>query len=268
MLLKSRFAALLLASPLVGAASCEPPPKTDAGPVECFFGTRGAEPEMELLLRTVDGGVDVLDEGDDVPLILPPQGGKVILVGFRARNVDLCDLATRASVHDSCTATEGNAGRVVGLEGRPIRLIPGDDGWAYPEKPETLTNWANVPMCPNNAFTRDLDGQPYMLRLRMIELGTGRATTIERTIVPVCAEPEALAECECTCDADYFLGADCAADGGPGADGDADDPAPGECPVPPVDGGPVSDAGPTDGGGDDGGAGDAGAPDAGTADAG
>ena len=225
--------------PLLGAV-CEPP-QPDAGPTECYFGERGAAPEMELAYRTVDGDAAVLRDGDEVPLILPPQGGKVLLVGFRARNVDLCDLALRASVHDTCTATDGNDGRVVGLEGRPVTLSPGDDGWAYPERPDTLNNWANIPACPNNAFTRDIDGQPYLLRVRMIERSTGRATTLDSTIVPACAEPEAFAECDCTCDGDYFLGAECGA-AGPGSDGDVSDPPPGECP------GVAGDAGAADAG--------------------
>ena len=239
-------ARILLLFPLLGAV-CDPP-QPDAGPrVECFVGERGAAPEMELAYRTVDGDVAVLADGGEVPLILPPQGGKVILVGFRARNVDLCDLAVRASVHDTCTATDGNDGRVVGLEGRPVTLIEGDDGWGVPEDPHTLNNWANIPLCPNNAFTRDIDGQPYLLRVRMIERSSGRATTSSATITPVCAEPEALAECDCTCDADYFLGAACG-DAGPGSDDDVNDPPPGACPVA--------------------GGGDAGVPDGGTTDAG
>jgi hypothetical protein len=237
---------------VVGAA-CEPP-VVDAGPeAGCagFFGDEDAEPVVELYQRTLDGGIVPIAEGGEVPLILPPQGGKVILVGVRAKNVDLCALSITAAVHDECTAVDGGFGRIVGREGRPLHLEAADDGWAYPIAPDTLTNWANVPMCPNTAFPRDMDGEPYLLRIRIVDGSvTPRRTALaEAHITPVCAEPRNLAECQCQCDKDYVLGQQCGddADGGRGDDGDVDDPPPGTCPRPPDDAGSPADAG--DGGG-------------------
>ncbi len=226
---------------VAGAASCEPV-KTDgpdAGfedafvPCEDFFGDEAQEAQVQLVYRTVDGGVAVMDENTEIPLLLPPQGGKVLLIGVRARNLDLCALGISTAIHDECTALDGGFGRIVGREGRPLRLVPSDDGWAYPDRPDTLTNFSNVPACPNSAFSRDIDGEPYLVRARLLDRSSlpQRDYIAEAHIIPVCAEPEHLGECTCQCDADFILGQECAElpDGGAGDDGDIGDPAPGAC---------------------------------------
>jgi hypothetical protein len=89
-----------------------------------FVGDMSAAAEIELRVLDAAGVASDVTDGARVPLILPPQGGKVIFAGVRARN--LCAGITQilGYVRDGTTSTSP----IVGLEGRPIRLIRGDDG--------------------------------------------------------------------------------------------------------------------------------------------
>src|SRR5687767_14346260 len=69
----------------------------------CVVGDLSAEPEVELVYRTVGGTMEALGDGTAVPLQTPPQGGKVIYVGVRVKNVDLCGASLQAAVRDPCT---------------------------------------------------------------------------------------------------------------------------------------------------------------------
>src|SRR5687768_4064252 len=105
---------------VLAGADCEVVPEADAGPAEpqppCIIGDESAEAEIVMVYRTVDGEVaDVVDNGE-VPLILPPQGGKVTLIGVRAKNVT-CSLQVFASVSNSFCG-----GNIFGLEGRVVDL--------------------------------------------------------------------------------------------------------------------------------------------------
>lgn len=185
-------------------------------PKSCFFGDPSAAPELSILLRQPDGNLVFAKEGSTAPLIKPPQLGKVIFVGARARNLDICGLKVTASLRDECT------GRILGLEGRPVTLQPDADGWAVPRNPLDIANFSNLPACPTAAATRDVEGESYLLRLR-VEDRKGRKAEAKLHVVPVCAEPEVEGECKCECDGHYILGEPCTAepDGGP---------APGTCP--------------------------------------
>jgi hypothetical protein len=198
------------------------PEPVDAGvepPVECFFGDPSEEPVAELVHR-VGIGAELLTEGGDVDMILPPQGGKVILVGVRAKNVNLCAVGVSAAVRDTCD------GGLLTREGRGISLVAGDDGWAYPANPDLLDNYANVAMCPNRASSRDIDGYPYEIEVRLTDQLTRKNVLLTMGIVPRCNEANVLAECECTCDNEYELGIDCSV-----PFDDSNDVLPGECPI-------------------------------------
>jgi hypothetical protein len=174
------------------------------------IGDRALDPEIELVFRTADGQLADLVAGGEVPLIQPPQGGKVVLVGVRARNVDGCGLQLTASLRDPCTD------RIIGLESRPVNLRAGADGWGEPSQPAELSDYANLAACPSAAAVHDIEGEPYLLRIR-VDDGDGREASAEAMIVPVCAEPELVDQCKCECSFDYVLGDPCVPeiDGGP-----------------------------------------------------
>ncbi len=105
-------AGLAIAVPLaLGGADCDIIPGEGEGegegeaPIECFYGDESAAPEGELVYRTVDEQMATLQDGQEVPMILPPQGGKVILVGARVRNMDLCSLQANGGLFASRSAS-------------------------------------------------------------------------------------------------------------------------------------------------------------------
>lgn len=223
---------VLLQALVVAGADCDVAPAVDAG-VEpepqppCIIGDENAEAEIVMVYRTVDGEVADLVDNGEVPLILPPQGGKVTLIGVRAKNVT-CRLLLNGSISNSLCG-----GNIIGLEGRAIDLEVREDGFGYPARADTLDNYANIPLCPNAASTRDADGQPYALQVRATEVRrldeeTARTHVMTATVTPVCAEPEIFEDCTCECDADLILNIDRAEQCPTIHDNDIE---PGTCPV-------------------------------------
>jgi hypothetical protein len=171
---------------------------------DCIIGDPEAEAEIVLVLRTPT--LDVIDvvDGGEVPLILPPQGGKVTLIGVRAKNVT-CRLLMNAGLFDDC------ANSFIGRDARPIELEEDADGFGMPALAKTLLNYANIPACPTFASRRDGEGQPYRLELRVTEQRREgeelpRTHVLGATVTPVCAEPDIEAHCLCECDEDFVLG--------------------------------------------------------------
>lgn len=196
-------------------ADCDSIDNPDGGPGEgegevvedCIIGDPDAPAdaaELALVYRTVDGQIADLADGDEVPLILPPQGGKVTLIGVKAKNVT-CRLLLNGGLSDSLCG-----GSIIGREGRPVELEEGEGGFGFPAAPDTLQNYVNIPVCPTFGSTRDGDGQPYVLELRATEArrqgeDTARTHVLSATVTPVCAEPDILEDCRCECDADLIL---------------------------------------------------------------
>lgn len=178
----------------------------------CEIVTGEGAPEVEILVRDIDGDVRVAEDMTPVDLMLPPQGGKVMLVAPRVRNMSGCSMRVTTSLRDECS------GRIIGLEARPLRFVPGTDGWAEPIDPHLVSNWSNVPTCPSAAADRNIAGEPYTLTVT-VEDDEGRSATASRTIIPTCAEPENLDRCSCECSANYRLGEACVIDEAPPAGG-------------------------------------------------
>ena len=174
----------------------------DDTPKECFVGDPAQAPVIEAVFRDVNNEMKPLAEGGEVPLILPPQGGKVMVVGVRAKNLDGCPITIATSIRDTCSAS------IIALENRPVTLEQTSDGWLAPVLPAELINYSNLPACPRANLERDVHDQPYVLTIRVEDKAGRKAeTTVE--IVPTCAEPEFMEQCLCECDDDYNLGQDC-----------------------------------------------------------
>ena len=198
-MLLSRGAAVALV--LIAACGGDDGP----APVSCPIGDRSQPIELVPVAwaGTLDPPVDLAD-GAVVPLRRPLQGGKVIFVGVRARNVDGCAARLTGALRDA------QNGEVVALEARPTRLVARADGWGVPEEP-FLASLANVAACPNADADRDLDGNPWRLELRLDEDG-GRSATVTVTIVPRCLQLDEQDECACECDSDFVIGGACPVD--------------------------------------------------------
>jgi hypothetical protein len=157
---------------------------------------------MEMVSRDMSGMVTRTATDAQVPLFAPPQGGWVALVGVRAKNIDGCGLMLTASLRDPTT------NRIVALEERPVRLEIGADGWGAPDRPDLLDNFANLAGCPNASLTRKLDGESYVLKIRVLDRDGNQAQS-EAQVVVVCGDPEHVRECQCQCQPDYVLGQPC-----------------------------------------------------------
>lgn len=191
--------ALLPSLLLLSCTSDDGPP--DAA-VTCFVGDPGAPPEMQLVHHTASGQPLAFTDNGTVPLILPPQGGKVMLVGVRAKNLDGCPLTIATALIDPCTQA------VVALERRPVLMEEQADGWLAPLQPAEISNYSNLPACPRANLTRDVHGQAYEL---VVSIEDKAKRKVERRVMitPTCNQPEFQEQCECECSQGYTLGGTC-----------------------------------------------------------
>lgn len=193
------MSARLLVAALLLTAACSSNP--DPPPLSCPIGDMSKDIELEIIHRKVGGGVATTMADGEVPLILPPQGGKVMLVGVRARNVDGCPLTVTSSLRDQCT------GELIALEKRPV-LLELVNGWGEPQQPNELNNYSNLPACPRQGLRRQVNDEPYELEL-IVEDKTGRKASKKLMIVPTCAEPVNEMQCRCECTTDYATAPSC-----------------------------------------------------------
>jgi hypothetical protein len=191
-----RAALVMAAAALTGCSASEP---------KCGF---VGDPNQPLELSVVVLGADLspapAGDGTRVALVKPPQGGRVIYAGARARNLETCMAAQVVSA-----LRDPNTHAVLGLEGRPVVLAAAGDGWAAVLEQQP-SSYANVAVCPNQRSSRDIDEEPYELFMKLTDAG-GRTAEVDLEVVPFCAEPDNLDECQCICKAGYVLGASCGA---------------------------------------------------------
>jgi hypothetical protein len=137
-------------------------------------------------------------DGTVIPLEFPPQGGYVMYVGARVRNLDAC-VEIAGSLRDATTGNE------VGFDSRSTTLRRAADGWGEPDA-SNLANLSNVNGCPAYG-PRDVHATPYDLVVRVVD-SAGRVATVTHRITPTCLQTDLTqrAECICTCSANYTLG--------------------------------------------------------------
>ena len=140
-----------------------------------------------------------LAEGGPAPMILPPQGGRVILVGVRAKNIDPCGVELFGSIRDEATSQ-------VRLDQRTTNLAPKGD--VAESIPEDISSYTNIPTCPNQWASVDVDGSSFEVTVSVTDRG-GRTASKTLHAVPFCSEPENEAECLCKCQEGYMLGQVC-----------------------------------------------------------
>lgn len=197
-MLLSRALVAAIVTVVAAGAGC-----SDDAPTSCPIGDRTRAIEIMPVHWLAGGGVVELDNGGDVDLVRPIQGGKVVYVGVRARNVDGCNLMLTAALRDLASQ------QVIALEQRPVKLVDRGDGWGLPES--MFDHLANVPACPTASASVDVDGAIWRLELRLEEPG-GRMTETSLNVVPQCRLAEEGEECRCECDSDYELGGACPSD--------------------------------------------------------
>jgi hypothetical protein len=194
----------------VGSSTGPTDPTGPTGPTGrvCAASDLSASPEIEVVYQTSAGEMTVAAPMQDVPLLQPPQGGKALFIGVRAKNIEGCNVTISAGLIDTGTQA------VVAFERRPILLAPDGQGWFSPAQPQQITNYSNLPACPRAHLDRAIEGEPYDLVVS-IEDEKQRRAEKRLVVVPRCSQPEMAALCHCECAQHYVLGASCAsADGG------------------------------------------------------
>jgi hypothetical protein len=190
------------------AAGCGPgpTPSADAGSdahVGCtkpFIGDATKDLEIEIIALKADYTSVPVAPGDGVALLFPPQGGRVVFAGVRARNVDPCGAELTGSMRDLAT-------HQISADSRTINLEATADGWGQSADSD-VSSFANVPMCPNQWSKTDLYGNTYALDISLRDRKDHHVTKTVN-VVPFCAEPENAAECACICRGGYVLGETC-----------------------------------------------------------
>ena len=187
-----------------GDADVPDAPPSDAAPPTCalgFLGDPSQPPVLELLVRNGSGVSVPLADGDTVPLVTPPQGGKVIFVGVRATNISPCSVVLNGALRDPVS-------QQLRIDGRGMNLTPTGDGWGQ-SADTNLSTFANIPTCPNQWAMQDLYGNVFELTITLSDpMGHTVASTIH--VTPQCVEPAGLGkECLCSCKQGYVLGQVC-----------------------------------------------------------
>jgi hypothetical protein len=191
------LAALSLAASL---SACRRGGFLDAG-VSCPIGDPTRPVEMSIVHRNADGTLAMTEDNGTIPLIQPPQGGRVLFVGARAKNLDGCPVVIHVALIDDCSG-------LAVVDDRPVILEQGADGWGEPKQPSELSNYANVPVCPDPNAPRDHNDEVHTLKVTITDrYGKTASRTIH--VTPVCGEPDKLAECKCECSANFRLGTPC-----------------------------------------------------------
>ena len=199
-----------------------PPADAGAGDVQLesvcptgYLGDPNADAIIELRALRADGTDVPLNDGDDLAVLFPPQGGRVSFVGVRALNVDGCGLQIVGALRDPTT-------KQLRLDGRTVNLRREPDGWGTTGR-GTATNiadsaeigdYSNIPLCPNQWAEQDVFDERFELEVVITDR---RKKTISKKIavIPRCAEPgEREVSCRCLCRKGYVLGETCGEDAG------------------------------------------------------
>jgi hypothetical protein len=186
---------LLALSPLLLVAACGNSVSCPTG----FVGDKSLPPEA---IAVYTDGTDLtyhdLPDHFALPVEPPPQGGYVMYVGARVKNMNGCGVVFSGRLLDPQTMQE------IGFDGRSSNLVLGADGYGYPAA--NLSNVSNVNACPQ-VLGKDVQGQPYLLELTVTDKD-GRSVKITKDIVPTCmqSDPRVQQHCICTCSANYAPG--------------------------------------------------------------
>ena len=158
--------------------------------------------EMEIVVQAGCAATPVAD-GGTIPLIEPPQGGKVIIAGARVRNI------MNKRVRVSGWLRDTDSPNVFGLVIQTVLLDVDGEGWLIPRNPASIDNYANIAACPSQGLPRDVHDQPWRLGIRVEDCG-GRMAEKEILVTPTCAVtdpasciPEVTIPCDCQCDMSY-----------------------------------------------------------------
>lgn len=180
-----------------------------------YLGEPSAEASIELRALRADGTDVPLEDGDDLAVLFPPQGGRVSFVGVRALNVDGCGMQIVGALRDPLS-------KQIRLDGRTVNLRRESDGWGTTGRGTTtniedsaeIGDYSNIPLCPNQWADQDVFDKGFELEV-MITDRRKKTATKKIAVVPRCAEPgDKETACRCLCRSGYVLGETCGEDAG------------------------------------------------------
>jgi hypothetical protein len=162
----------------------------------CPFGDLSLPVEMQIVHLDEQDQVVETTPMTKVPLVAPPQGGWIVLLGVRARNIDGCQTTLTTALVDKCN------NQILGLDRRLTKLEPDAGGWGV----SSVISLGNLPVCPLLSALRDTDNVPYDITVAVEDVN-GQKAQATLTVVPYCQANDPL--CTCQCDRDYVLGSTC-----------------------------------------------------------
>lgn len=196
---------------LLGCSTPPNPPEEDAGPIGgCklpYLGDSSAEMIVDVVALGPNGKMKPIEDGSDITLMFPPQGGRVVFAGVRATNLNPCGVRLSGALRDPIS-------KQVRLDSRIINLQVASDGYGQSDIADIFT-FANIAACPNQWSDQDLMDVPYELTVSLTDNEDRKVTKVLQ-VIPRCNEPGQVGGCVCQCDSEYVLGMMCAGlpDGG------------------------------------------------------
>ena len=192
----------------ISLCACSAPPvepAEDAGPPGAcklpYVGDPNAPMEMDIIALGINGKIATLDEGSDITLMYPPQGGRVVFAGVRARNVNPCAVRIAGALRNPIS-------KQLSLDNRIVNLQVTADGYAQSD-PGDISTFTNISSCPNQWSDHDLMDVSYELTVTLADHSEQKVTKVLQ-VTPRCNEPGQVGGCRCQCAADYVLGMECA----------------------------------------------------------
>ena len=160
-----------------------------------FLGSESQPPKIEILVVQPDDSVTTPVDGGPVPLVQPPQGGRVVFAGARVTNMDGCGLELTGALRDETS-------RQVRVDMRTVNLISTGDGWGATRHRRSVgapSRASRTSRCaPTEWSSTDVNGRPYQLEVDVTDR-EGRSAKAVLEVTPFCSEPESAAYCACTC---------------------------------------------------------------------
>jgi hypothetical protein len=142
-------------------------------------------------------------DGGPIPLVYPVQGGHVLMVGARMRNLHTNTIKIRGRLRDPVT------GDIAGEDTRTVVVEPVEgDPTQVQTNIQTNSQVANIPACPNYTSRSLAGAEAWTIEITVTELyvDVPRTVTATRTAVPTCGTGPDAALCLCECAANYVLG--------------------------------------------------------------
>ena len=168
-----------------------------------FAGDPALPPAIEVLaVGTFNVAATPLDDGGSLTILPPPQGGSIVLVGARARNLNPCGVMLTVGLRDTQT-------QQVRLDARTVNLQTSTAAPYWVETSSQLAGMANVPVCPNQWAST------YFFRPRLPAGSDGGRQRPPSGHEDAAGDPGLLDDknypmtCSCQCVAGYTLGQAC-----------------------------------------------------------